>query len=324
MTTRSLAVLSLALSSILAVPGCKKPDATDAKDTKDTKAKADTKDSKDAKDTKDAKADAGEEGTLQVAEGDAAIEGPVPPETSAVFFAVEGALYPLACFDKDKKKLLAGSECLKMVPAGTDVRIASKFSSFNKKAGELAEPVCLGGSGKKVAIAVEGISEGADFVYGTWPPSAIKIVTRTDDDTTTPPKTVPNESDKDKLVAAIKALGSTGEVMIDQIAEADVDGDGKADKLVSAHIPNAALDETYVWSGLFVAPGGDFGKLVLVEKVKSKPDVFEARGTLDLDGDKKAELWVRRTSQDGSAGESVFTAPAGKWSGVGGWSCGAE
>jgi hypothetical protein len=325
MSTRSLAVLSLALSSILAVPGCKKPDAADSKDAKkDGKdAKADAKkDGKDAKaDAKaDEKADAGEEGSLQVADGDAAIEGPVPPETSAVFYGVEGALYPLACFDKDKKKLLPGSDCLALVAAGTDVRIASKFSSFNKKAGALTEPTCMAGTGKKVAIAVEGITQGADFAYGTWPPSAIKIVALTGDDTTSPPKTVPNESDKDKLVAA----AGGGELMIDQIAEADLDGDGKADKVITAHVPNPALDEVYKWSGVLVARGGDFGKLEEVVSLKNKPDAFEVRGSLDLDGDKSAELWVRRTSQDGGAGDTVFAGPGGKWKRVGGWSCGIE
>ena len=57
-----------------------------------------------------------------------------------------------------------------MVPAGTDVRVASKFSSFAKKAGDLAEPQCLAGAGKKVAIAVEGITEGAR--HGCCAPSS--------------------------------------------------------------------------------------------------------------------------------------------------------
>lgn len=327
MSTRTLAI-AVALSLPLVVPACKKPD--DSKDAKDGKDAKDAKDSKDAKkgadDKKgaDAKDDGGDEGTLKVAEGDDAVEGPVPPDTSAVFFAVEGALYPLACFDKDKKKLLHGDDCLKMVAKGADVRIASKFSSFNKKAGEPTEPQCMGGTGKKLAIAVEGITEGADFVYGTWPPSAIKIVTRSADDTTSPPKTVLDQGPKDSLIAAIKSAGGEGEVTIDQVAEIDLDGDGKAEKVVTAHIPNPKIDETYDWSGLLVARGGDFGKLEVVEKLKNKPDAFELRGSFDLDGDKSAELWVRRTSQDGSAGDTIFTGPGGKWKQVGGWSCGVE
>ena len=327
MPTRTLA-LAVALSLPLALSACKKEedkkdDKKEAKDSKD--AKKDGKDAKkDGKDAKDDKADGGDEGSLHVAEGDDAVDGPVPPDTSAVLFAIEGALYPLACFDKDKKKLSHGEDCMKMVGKDADVRIASKFSSFAKKAGEPTEPQCMAGTGKKLAIAVDGITQGADFVYGAWPPAVIKIVALAGDDTTSPPKTVLDQGPKDSLAAAIKDAGASGEITVDQVAEVDLDGDGKAEKVVTAHIPNPQIDETYDFAGLFVARGGDFGKLELVEKLKNKPDAFELRGTFDLDGDKSAELWVRRTSQDGSAGDSVFTGPGGKWKQVGGWSCGVE
>ena len=327
MTIRRVACLLVV--GVLAVPACNRGGSgDDKKDAKDAKEAKDAKSGKDAKDAKDAKAagpaDDGGEATLQVADGAAAVDGPIPPETSAVFFGVEGALYPLGCFDKAAKKLLSGEACLKMVPAGTDVRIASKFSSFPKKAGELTEPQCLAGAGKKVAIAVEGITEGADFVYGAWPPSAIKIVSPAGDESTSSAKTQLGEDKTAKVKAAINAAGGVGDLQINQVAEFDLDGDGKKEMIVAAFIPDPKSDESYQWSGLMVAPGGDLTKLTLVEKNRGRPDVFEVRGSLDLDGDKHAELWLRRQSQDGSAGDRLYTGPAGTWKAVGGWTCGAD
>lgn len=321
MTIRPLAcVLVIGLG---AAPACNRDKGGgEAKDGKDGK---DAKDATDAKAGKDAKAEGeGGEPTLQVDDGDAGVEGPVPPETSAVFFGVEGALYPLGCFDKGTKKILHGEACLKMVPPGTDVRIASKFSSFAKKAGELAEPQCLAGAGKKIAIAVDGITEGANFVFGTWPPSVVKAVTRAADDTTTPAKTQLGDTRKEAVAAAAKAAGGDGDLQINQVADIDLDGDGKPETIVAAYVPDPRSDESYKWSGIMVAPAGDLAKLQLVEKNRGRPDVFEVRGAIDLDGDKQAELWLRRQSQDGSAGDRLYTGPGGAWKGIGGWTCGAE
>lgn len=321
MTIRPLACALVI--GLFAAPACKGDKAGDEKKAADGK-DAKVADAKDAKDAKDGKGDDGGEPTLQVNDGDAGVSGPIPPETSAVFFGVEGALYPLACFDKASKKLAHGETCLKMVPTGTDVRVASKFSSFAKKAGDLAEPQCLAGAGKKVAIAVEGITEGADFVYGTWPPSVVKLVTLAADDTTSPAKTQVGDDPKAKIVAAAKAAGGEGDLQINQVAELDLDGDGKKEMIVAAFIPDPGSDESYRWSGLMVAPAGDLAKLQLVEKNRGRPDVFEVRGTVDLDGDKHAELWLRRQSQDGSAGDRLYAGPGGAWKGVGTWTCGAE
>jgi hypothetical protein len=311
------------VSSLFVLSACPKGGEDEKKDGKDAKDAKDSKDAKkpDSKDSKDAKADGGEP-TLQVADGDPGVEGPVPPDTSAVFFGVEGSLLPLGCFDKASKKLDAGDACLKMVATGADVRIASKFSSFTKKAGEPVEPQCLAGAGKKVAIGVEGITEGADFVYGTWPPSVIKTVTLAADDSTTPAKTQLGDDAKAKVAAAIKAAGGEGDLQVNQVAELDLDGDGKKEKIVAAYIPDPGSDESYRWSGLLVAPGGDLAALALVDKNKGRPDTFEIRGALDLDGDSKAELWLRRQSQDGSAGDRLYTGAGYK--GLGKWTCGVE
>ena len=38
------------------------------------------------------------------------------------------------------------------------------------------EPDCTAGSGKKNALAIEGITDGANYKFGTWPPAGIKVV----------------------------------------------------------------------------------------------------------------------------------------------------
>ncbi|HET6582197.1 MAG TPA: hypothetical protein VFG69_02095 [Nannocystaceae bacterium] len=305
----------LLLAAALALaPACNRGGDEKKADAKD-ETKADAKDETKA----DAKADdAGDEETLKVGEGDAPVSGPVPPETSMVFFAVEGSLLPLGCFDKDKKKVLEGEPCLAMVKKDDDVRVASKFSQFGKKAGDRTVPTCMAGDDKKIAIAVEGITEGADFVYGAWPPSAINAITRAPDDTTKPDKVTVGDTEKSKLLGA---AGTDGEIIVNQVWEIDLDGDAKADKLYAAYVPNPSNPEAHKWSGLVFAKGGNLEELTVIEAIRSKPDVVEVKGVLDLDGDKKSEIWIRRTSEDGSAGERLYHL--GKGDAIGKWTCGA-
>src|SRR5688572_16769172 len=100
-------------------------------------------------DSKDAKAeeDGGDDANaMKVADDGEVVEGPVPPETSMVFFAIENELMPLGCFDKDKKSISSGEGCLAMVKDGTDVRLASHDSQYTRKVTGRVEPSCLGGS----------------------------------------------------------------------------------------------------------------------------------------------------------------------------------
>src|SRR5690606_13731657 len=212
MTARVTLLGSLATLALLAAAGtgCNKG-GDEAKD-EDTKA--------DAKAKEDPKAAAGDEGepTLQVADGDEGAEGPVPPDTSMVFFQVEGALVPLACFDKDEGTLAAGTECLELVPADAKVRVSAGDQAFNKAVGERVEPRCMAGSGKKIALDAEGLSGGAEFTYGTWPPSALKIITLVPEDSTSPAATTIDDDTRAKLA---KVVPAKGEVSAHQVAEVD-------------------------------------------------------------------------------------------------------
>jgi hypothetical protein len=308
-TLPKMIAMALALG---VVPACKKKD--EAKDDEKAEAKADA----------DEEAPGGDEGepTLMVAEGQDAVDGPVPPETSMVFYVIEGALLPIGCFDKEQGKLLSGAPCLTMVSAGEEARLSSLDSAFNRPVGEPTEPHCMAGSGRKVALAVEGITEGANFKYAAWPPSALKIVHWVPEDTMDRRATRLGDDEIEKLRAAMGRHGGRGdEVVAHQVAEIDVDDDGKKDKVYSVHIPHPTLSEQYNWSGIFWAKNGDLDDLVLLEQSRTKRDVFEVKATLDLDGDGTNELWLRLVFAEG-AGDRIVQMKGGKPSALGAWTCG--
>ena len=268
----------------------------------------------------DGKEPAGDEGEapLQVASGEDGAEGPVPPETSMVFFQIEGALIPLACFDKDKGSVKSGTECLSMVPEGADVRVSGGDQAFNKKVGEKAEPACMAGSGKKIALSAEGVKGGAEFSYGTWPPSALKIVTLVSDESTAPPALNIDDDTKAKLTAK----AGKGEVSAHQVAEVDIDGNDKKDGIYSVFVPHPTMAEAYKWSGVFLARDGNLDDLILLAKSQSRKDVFEVMGVLDIDGAGTNELWIRMIYEDG-AGDAIFQLKGDSAERLGKWSCGA-
>ncbi|MCH9686208.1 MAG: hypothetical protein K0V04_32545 [Deltaproteobacteria bacterium] len=314
MTARATLLCALGTLALL-VPACKK-DSDEAKGD-DKGAKADGGGKKgDGGETKEA----GDEGepTLQVADGDEGAEGPVPPETSAVFFHVEGALIPLACFDKDKGTVSGGTDCLKLVPEGADVRVSGGDQAFNKKSGERAEPRCMVGSGKKVALGADGLSGGAEFAFGAWPPSALKMVKVVSGDSTSPAET---DIDEDILAKIKKKVPVSGTLSAHQVAEVDVDGNDKKDVVYSVFVPHPKMAERYKWSGAFLARDGSLDDLILLGKSRSKKDVFEVMGLLDIDGTGNSELWMRQIFEEGS-GDAVLKLEGNTASPLAKWSCG--
>ncbi len=285
-----------------------------------------TKDTKAEKGAADGAEKAGDEGepSLKVATGEDEVEGPVPPETSMVFFVVEGALLPLACFVKDDGKLQAGVDCLDLMKAGEKARVTSGDTATTMEVGERVEPQCQVGSGKTIALAAEGLADGPNYKYGTWPPSGLKTVTLVSEETIAPHQTQLDDEQKTKLLAAIKKdwAGASGEVEAHQVAEIDLDGKDEKDRIFAAYIPHPRMSEQYAWSGIFLAPGGDLDALVLLDKSNSKRDVFEVRGTLDLDGDGTQELWMRMFFDEGG-GDRIVKLEDGKPRPLGDWSCGA-
>ncbi|MCA9711002.1 MAG: hypothetical protein KDK70_34490 [Myxococcales bacterium] len=310
MTARMLSAL---VTLVLFAPAC---DKGEKKDDEGKAAKTDA-----AKKGGGDQGQGGDEGepTLQVAEGDQGAEGPVPPETSMVFFQIEGGLLPLGCFDKDKGSLAAGAACLDMVPADAQVRVSGGDQAFNKKVGERVEPRCIEGSGKKIALDAEGLRGGAEFTYGAWPPSTLKILTRVSEDSTSPAAT---QVDDDTMAKLAKAVPAKGELTAHQVAEIDLDGNDKKDGIYSVFVPHKTMAEQYTWSGVFLARDGNLDDLVLLAKSKSRKDVFEVLGVLDLGGTGPAELWVRMIYEEG-AGDALFQLEGSEAKPLGAWTCGA-
>lgn len=260
---------------------------------------------------------------MVVAEGDAADAGPVPPETSMVFMAVEGSFLPLACFAKDRGKLLTGDECMKLVPEGAEVRAGSKANSSVFKVGAATEPLCLAGQGRKLAFAAEGMTAEGTLGFAVWPRAAFKTVTAFDQETWDETKVRLSTAEAEALLAAAKqSAGVDGEIKAHQVASGDLDGNGTADKFFSVFVPDPKNSERYVWSGLFVAADGKLDALTLLESAKSKADVYEIRGFMDLDGNGTRELWLRLVFEDGG-GERIYEYADGKAKPLGQWSCGA-
>lgn len=299
----------------LGLSGCKKDEAA-GDDGKAAESKGDAKDDKKGDD----KGEADEEGSLKVATGDEGVDGPVPPDSSMVFFTVEGALLPLACFDKDKGKVDSGDACLDLVPKDGTLRVSSVDSEYNKPVGERIEPDCTAGSGKKNALQIEGMDDSANYKFGTWPPSGIKTVKVVPDSTTDDGTISLSDEEKTSLGKAIGRDGAGLEPH--QIAEIDADGNDKKDKIYSVWIPDPKVSEQYAWSGILIALDDDLTKLVLLETSKSKKDVYEVKGTLDLDGDKKPELWMRQVFAEGSGDRLLKVNEKGP-DPIGKWSCGA-
>ena len=307
--------------SLLAPTGCDKLLGKDGEEEEDGgKKKKKDDDGGDSKDEKKAGDDGPGENDMKVAEGGSGVDGPVPPEASMVFFAVEDAMLPLGCYDKDKKTLAGGKACLDMVEDGAEVRLASHDSQYNRKSTGRVVPDCLAGSNKKVALGAEGITGGADFFYASWPPSGIKIVKEVGKETMELNALTLSDDEKAKLA---KAIPASGDVQAHQVAKIDLDGNDTPDKFLSVFIQDPKMAEQYKWSGAFFAPDGNLDDLTLIAKSKTKRDVFEIRGFLDLDGAGLSEIWVRLNFDEG-AGDRLFQIDGKSAKGLGSWTCGAD
>jgi hypothetical protein len=248
------------------------------------------------------------------------LSGPTPPATSAVLFSVDGALLPLACFDKAKGGLLAGSECASLVAEGSDVYMES---SFGKKALEKTtagtKPSTCGDEG---ALPMATLDAGAEYDWAVWPKSVAPTFVQINPDTWSDRGARLDEAQTKAVQDAIAKAGkSGGEFQPRQKATVDVDGDGKDELFVSAVLVNPNDPDTYLFSGLFMAPGGDLANVQLIDKAKKGTDEIKLFGVVDLDGDGKRELWTG-LAFDGGAGERVVQLGA-EPKPLGKWTCGA-
>jgi len=313
-TTRVLAVTCAVLALGLSAPGCKKKNKSE-KDTK-TEQKADPKD------------DAGErpEGkSLDNLEGPD-ISGPMPPETSAVFYVVDGssALQPIGCFIKDGGKLASGKDCLEVGKAGDPVYLKSATSAELDTLGAPKHPLCdVGATGAPQALSAPKVDAGQNFDFATWPKSLGNKVLEVPADTWGEDAHQIGDDDRKALADAIKAINSKAveKVEIHQAVTLDFDGDGKDDQFFSAYIVDPRDSDKFRFSGLFVRRGSAPDKLALVDKDATKQETLTLRAAPDLNGDGVHELWVNAAFNEGG-GDRIYQVNANAFKPLGKWTCG--
>ena len=245
------------------------------------------------------------------------LAGPVPPEASAVFFAVDGALIPVGCYLHDKKKIGSGKDCLKVVKAGDEVYLKSKDSENLDKIGAPKAAMCeVGGAGDPTSLRAASPNAGATFDFGAARnPFARQIVV------------IPEESWSDKKptltaeeTAAIAGIAKVeGELTVRQVAIQDLDGDGTPEKIVSVAQINPKDSERLSVSGVYVQRGGAW---TTVETTKNDTLSYTVRAAIDLDGDRKHELWINSVSTEGGGGDRIYQLTATGGTGLGKWTCG--
>ncbi|PRP96196.1 hypothetical protein [Enhygromyxa salina] len=248
------------------------------------------------------------------------LTGPKPPETSTVVFSVDGALTPLACFNKDKGALASGADCVGLVAEGSEVYMESSFGkkALEKTGAGTTTSMCA----DEGAIPVANLSSGADYDWAVWPKSLAPEFTQISPDTWSDRGARLEEAESTAVQAAIAQVKkSAGEFQPKQKASIDIDGDGKDEWFASAVLINPNDPDTYLFSGLFMAPGGDLTKLQLIDQAKKGADVIKLFGAVDLDGDGKRELWTG-ISFDGGAGERIVQLQDSPKT-LGKWTCGA-
>ncbi len=306
------------LSLALALAACGGDTKTEVKKTEvKAEAKADTKTDAVAP-VEDSKRDPGT--SLDKAVSAIDLAGPVPPEASAVFYTVDGALIPLACYLHDKKKIGSGKDCFKVVKQGDEVYLKSKSIENLDKIGAPKPAMCEGPStGIPSSVAVAAVDAGATFDFAVAPKSFARQVVL-----------LPEESWSEKKpalaadeIAALTALAKIeGELTIRQVAIQDIDADGTPDKLVSVAQINPKDSERFTFSGVFVQRGSAPGTWLAVETKTNDTESFTVRAALDLDGDRKHELWLNSVTTEGGGGDRIYQLTATGATGLGKWTCG--
>jgi hypothetical protein len=253
------------------------------------------------------------------------LSGPTPPETSAVFFSVDGALIPLACFDQGSRKIETGKKCRAMVTKGEEVLLASEDGGRALDTiGDPKNALCEVAD-KPSSFGTSALDQGQTYDWASWPKSLGTKAEQVSAESKSDRATALSDEEKQKLLEAIlakKASAEKGELRINQKAEMDIDGDGTKEVFFSVLMAHPTSPDRSLFSGLYMAPGGSLDGLQLVERSKRDLDVLTLRGGVDLDGDGKRELWVALTF-DGGSGERIVRLDGDKATALGKWTCGA-
>lgn len=242
------------------------------------------------------------------------LSGPVPPETSAVFFAEDGALLPIACFLHDKKKLASGKDCLKLVKQGDEVYLKSRTVENLDKIGAAKDTLC-----QSEGLSVPVVDSGAAFDYAVFPKSLARNVVMLPEDSWSEKKPALSAEETTALTTLAKV---TGDLTIRQVALQDLDADGTPDKIVSVFQINPKDSERYTFAGVFVQRGSAPTTWIPVQTSTNDTQTYTVYAAVDLDGDRNHELWLNAVTTDGSGGDRIFQLTKDGATGIGKWTCG--
>jgi hypothetical protein len=209
----------------------------------------------------------------------------------------EVGFVPLACSvkGKDAARFASGEACLALLPTGAAVR--GEDGAARKVTGTAKDP-CAGAT----AVTVEGAAE-AWRGHATAPPvddawaEVVPPTTPDEDDAAAPAELrarVVAQVEKDHPGLKAKKL------QVRQRAMIDLDGDGAPEQVVAIAVPgpkDADGDETLMFAGLYVVAPGDAPPRKLAGAAPGKLQ-YRVLGALDLDEDKKPELWLNTYDAD--------------------------
>lgn len=132
-----------------------------------------------------------------------------------------------------------------------------------------------------------------------------------------------------ELLAGVAAVASrdsesgvsvpAAQLRVIQVVDADIDGDGTVDRLVSAYVETDD-PSSYVWSGLVLAPGSRLDAAVTLWQ--SDLERFAITGIFDAERDGKLELLYAAEYYEGW-GSGLARIVGGKLEFIGGYGCGA-
>lgn len=249
----------------------------------------------------------------------APVETPAPPPTVApygrVFMAAsETGLVPVACHEAHVPKFSTGAACLALMPVGGEVKLDSGATAKITGSGPAA---CGGGQALVVQAAPEALRG-----HATAPADASFVEVL-------PPMT-PDEAAKAapglaaQLAAVVSAehptLGDTKRLQLRQLAEIDLDGDRKPERLASVTLPGADEDAGPAFAALYLVPVEADAR---PRKLKGEPGAgvqYTVLGALDLDADGRPELWLNSYDDDGFAW-SIEQVGSAMLTEIGRWRC---
>ncbi len=251
------------------------------------------------------------------------LSGPLPPETSAVFFSADGAITPLGCFDVRTKKLVGGRKCLALVPSDAEVLLSSAFSNDLDKVGTRKNSMCEVGD-KPSSFSTARLDAGAAYDWAAWPRSLGRVVEAVSADTrgNRAKQLKPDELEAVRAqIRALRASAADGDIRPHQKASLDLDGDEKLERFISVVVAHPSDPDRYLFSGLFMAPGGDLARLRPIHTSRKPNDIVSLEGAVDLDGDGRRELWLSMAF-DGGSGSALVRVGDKTSTLLAPWTCG--